>query len=492
MVLPFVRDLFAEVEKSANFARAASLLKTGAGRIRLSGLTPTAKAMLYPLLAHASGHPLILVVADNRAAEEMLPIVQSFCELSGACAEDSVTYLPARDVLPFENLSPHPVIQEARARTLWRIATGAVSIVIVPFASSSTRLRDASFYAGLARTLRRNEAVDLDALVQHLNVVGYNAADVGEMPGDYALRGGIFDVYPSEFDRPLRVEFFGDEVESIRKFDPETQRSLPASDGDEIVLLPLTETPVSEEILGAIHARLSGRRLEGSEEVIEQAVKSGGATVFPGWEFYAPVAGADQTIFDLMPNARALVDEPELIQRDLTAWWERIVDAHERSGVGNLVRPEELYLPPEDWKKRVATSAGADIEQLGITTSEGVEELSFVSQPTTRFHGSVPELLEEIQKLNAEHRRVLVAAGSLGELERMSEIFNEYNVPFRLGSRTSRGAAGTYADEAGYFAEDLTATTLVRAYVPQGVVLPESSFVLFGSGDLFDESDSIV
>ena len=125
--------------------------------------------------------------------------------------------------------------------------------MIVPFASSSTRLRDATFYAGLARTLRRNEAVDLDALVQHLNVVGYNAADVVEMPGDYALRGGIFDVYPSEFDRPLRVEFFGDEVESIRKFDPETQRSLPASDSDEIVLLPLTETPVSEEILGAIH-----------------------------------------------------------------------------------------------------------------------------------------------------------------------------------------------------------------------------------------------
>ena len=492
MVLPFVRDLFAEVEKSGTFTRAASLLKAGAGRIRVSGLTATAKALLYPLLTRASGHPSILIVTDNRAAEELLPVLRSFCELTGACDPDAVAYLPARDVLPFENLSPHPEIQEARARTLWRIATGAVSIVVAPFASSSTRLRENEFYANLARTLRRTESADLDALVQHLNVVGYNAVDVVEMPGDYALRGGIFDVYPPEADRPLRVEFFGDEVESIRKFDPETQRSMPASDRDEIVLLPLTETPVTEQVLGAIHARLSGRRIEGSQDVIAEAVRSGGATVFPGWEFYAPVAGAENTIFDLMPRARVFMDEPERVVRDFDSWWERLVDAHERSGVGNLVRPEELYVPPEDWKSRVDATAGADVEQLGITGGTERDEVAFVSQPTTRFHGSVPAMLEEIQKLAAENKRVLVAAGSTGEVERMADIFNEYNVPFRLGSRTSRGAAGTYADEAGYFAEDLTAAMLVRAFVPGGVALPESNFVLFGSGDLFDESDVMV
>src|SRR5512141_902305 len=157
MVLPFVRDLFADVEKSPAFARAVSLLKSGAGRIRVSGLTPTAKAMYYPLLFRAGQHPLILIVSDNRAAEELLPVLQSFCELTGAANPDSVAYLPARDVLPFENLSPHPEIQETRARALWRIATGSVSIVVAPFASSLVRLRNADFYAGLARTLRRNE-----------------------------------------------------------------------------------------------------------------------------------------------------------------------------------------------------------------------------------------------------------------------------------------------------------------------------------------------
>ena len=97
----------------------------------------------------------------------------------------------------------------------------------------------------------------------------------------------------------MRIEFFGDEVESIRKFDPATQRS--SSPADEALLLPLTETPVSEDLLGAIHVRLSGKRITGNEEVIEQAVRSGGVTVFPGWEFYAPVAGAEPHLFDLLP-----------------------------------------------------------------------------------------------------------------------------------------------------------------------------------------------
>src|SRR5205814_2681502 len=138
--------------------------------------------------------------------------------------------------------------------------------------------------------------IDVEPLLQHLNTVGYSSTDVVEMPGEYALRGGILDVYSPEADRPLRIEFFGDEVESIRKFDPGTQRS--STPVDEAVLLPLTETPVSEDLLGAIHARLSGKRITGAEEVIEQAVRSGGVTVFPCWEFYAPVAGADRSVFE--------------------------------------------------------------------------------------------------------------------------------------------------------------------------------------------------
>ena len=125
MVLPFVREILADAEKSTAFQRAASLLKSRAGRTSVSGLIATAKALHIPLLHRAAGKPLIVVVPDNRAAEEMLPVLQGFCELTGACEAGAVVAFPARDVLPFQNLSPHPEIQEERAAALWKIAEGS-------------------------------------------------------------------------------------------------------------------------------------------------------------------------------------------------------------------------------------------------------------------------------------------------------------------------------------------------------------------------------
>ncbi len=312
MVLPFVRDLFTDVEKLPAFSRVASHLKEGAGRIRVSGLIPTAKALLLVMMQKVAGRPLIVVVPDNRAAEDLVPVLQAFCELTGAAAPESVVSLPNHDVLPFQNLSPHPEIQEERAVALWKIATGAASFVVSPIAATALRLRSAEYYADLARTVRRGETLNVDVLLPHLNTVGYHSTDVVEMPGDYALRGGILDVYSPEDERPVRIEFFGDEVESIRKFDPATQRS--SNSTDEALLLPLTETPVSEELLGAVHARLSGKRITGNEEIIEQAVRSGGVTVFPGWEFYTPVAGANHTLFDLLPRALVLTERTRSAQ----------------------------------------------------------------------------------------------------------------------------------------------------------------------------------
>jgi len=488
MVLPFVRDLFADVEKLPAFLRVASHLKEGTGRIRVSGLTPTAKALLLVLLQKAASRPLIVVVADNHAAEELIPVLQAFHELSGGADPDSIVGLPARDVLPFQNLSPHPEIQEERAATLWKIATGAASIVVSPVAATALRLRSAEYYADLARVVRPGETLDTEALLRHLNTVGYSSVDVVEMPGEYALRGGILDVYSPEADRPVRIEFFGDEAESIRKFDPGTQRS--SNPVDEALLLPLTETPVSEEILGAIHARLSGKRITGAEEVVEQAVRSGGVTVFPGWEFYAPVAGADRSLFDLLANAIVLIDEPQSVKNEFDHTWSRIAEAHERSGVGNLVRPADLFFPPEEWWQKAATLPGADIEHLGIESGAEVVVIAFHSQPASRFHGAVPAMLEEVKKQIAEGRRVLIAVPNIGEVERLADVFSEYGVSFRLGSHTRGGES--YADETSYFSGEVLAATLAKAYVPDGVMLPDAGLAIFGARDLFDESEAVL
>src|SRR5689334_20229206 len=122
MVLSFVRDFFADVEKLPAFSRVTSLLRADTGRIRVSGLTPPAKALLLAELRKNADRPLIVVVRNNEEADEFLPVSRAFCELTaGATSPDDVVCLPTRDVLPFQNLSPHPEIQEQRAIALWRI-----------------------------------------------------------------------------------------------------------------------------------------------------------------------------------------------------------------------------------------------------------------------------------------------------------------------------------------------------------------------------------
>src|SRR5580765_3992538 len=488
MLLPFVRELFADVELLPGFTRVASHLKEGTGRVRVSGLSPAAKALLLVLFRRMADRPLILVVNDNRAVEDFVPILRGFCELTASCDPDSVVSLPARDVLPFQNLSPHPELQEERATALWKIATGRASIVVSPIAATAVLQRSGEYYTDLARTLRRGESFDVENLLGHLNTVGYQSADVVEMPGQYALRGGIVDVYSPEEERPVRIEFFGDEVDAIRRFDPTSQRS--SNPIDEALLLPLTETPVTDQLLGAIHTRLSGKRIAGTtEEIVEAAVRSGGVTVFPGWEFYAPVAGSDRTVFELLPRATVLLDEPDQLRGEFDRFWSRVGEMHERSGVGNLVRPEDLYLPPEGWWEKATGLTGADVEHLGITQSVDDGSVAILTQPTPRFHGAVPAMLDEVKKLTGAGNQVLFSVPNTGEVERLADIFTEYNVSFRLGSRTRGGES--YADETSYFAGEVLTTTLAKAYVPDGVLFPDAHLAIFGVRDLFDESDAV-
>jgi transcription-repair coupling factor (superfamily II helicase) len=488
MVLPFVRDFFADVEKLPAFSRVVSHLRANTGRVRVSGLNPAAKCLLIAELQKALSRPLIVVVRNNEDLDRSLPVVEAFAELIGGASRESVVGLPTRDVLPFQNLSPHPEVEEQRAIALWKISSGAASIVLAPILAAASRLRAPEFYADLAHILRRGESLNPQGLLEHLRAVGYTPTDVVEMPGEYALRGGILDLYSPEADRPVRIELFGDEIESIRKFDPATQRS--SSPADEALILPLSETPVSEELLGRIHARLSGKRVSGSEDTLQRLARSGGATVFPGWEFYAPVAGTSGVVTDLLPTASVIFDEPEVLSAEFANLWQKIEATHERSGVGNLVRPEELYLPPEEWWSRVENVGGASLEHLAITRPDAAQDVEFHSLPGQRFHGSIPTMLEETKKHLAENRRVMVVAPNTGELERLADFCSEYGVSFRLGSRTRGGES--YADETAYFAGEVLTTALVKAYVPDGFVLPEAGLVIIGTRDVFDESESVV
>jgi len=512
MILPFVRELLADLENSVPFERVRRHLSAGSGRRRVSGLTFTARALYLPLFVRAANAPCLILVADNKAAESLHAAVLSTCELTDALAADSVLRLPAHDVLPFENLSPHPEILEARAATLWKIAAGTARLVIAPVEAACMRLFPRDHYASLALHLKRGEEYLPDMLVEHLLSVGHTRVDVVEMPGQVTLRGGILDVYSAEMDRPVRVEFFGDEIESIRRFDPDTQRS--ASTLDEALLLPLTETPVTEKILTAINARLTrsglaGAQLEGGEEPSELrthvATRTGDATIFPGWEFFAPVAGANSTLLELLgPTTRVFVDEPAMVKNQGERWWNKVEQRHERSGIGSLVRPEDIYISPWDLDDRLRRFSGFELDQLGAvdvldSDRSALSEIDFATRPTPRFHGSIPALVEAINTLIHQDARVLIAAPNQGEVERLASLLQEYQVPYRLGSRNLAQGSSTVYSESSYLAGDLRTPVIVRAAIANGVQVLDlrdadgrataRQLILFGANDLIDDAD---
>ena len=492
MILPFVREIFAELEHSPAFERVRRHLSLGAGRRRVSGLTVTARALYVPLMARAAKQTVVVIVPDNKAAENLETLLRAGCELTGAADPDRVVRFPAHDVLPFENLSPHPDVQEQRAAALWKLATGAVSILIAPVEAAALKLFGRDYYAGLAVTLRRGEEVDVEVLTAHLASVGYTQMDLVEMPGQFTRRGGILDVYSPEADRPIRIEFFGDEVETIRKFDPETQRS--QSGLDETQLLPLTETPVTEHLLAAVHARLTKQRVETEdEEMATEAAAAGGVSVFPGWEFFATVAGAQHSLLTLPPRCALFVDEPAMVRNQIDRWWNKVEQRHERSGIGSLIRPEDVYLRPEVLQAMLASHAGLDLDQLGavdvLEDDATLGEIELNSRPTLRFHGSIPALTEQLRKLMAEETRIILAAPNQGDVERLATVLREYQIPYRLGSRFAHPGGEIVLEEASYFAGDLRVPVIVRTQLSAGVSLADGNLMIFGANDLSDDAD---
>ena len=505
MILPFVREMLAELEQTEPFERVRRHLGGGSGRRRVSGLTATARALYLPLLVRAVNEPALILVSDNKAAEALHAALNATCELTGALRPEEILRLPAHDVLPFENLSPHAEIQEQRAATLWKICSGAAKIVIVPLEAACMRLFDRDYYAALALELKRGEEYDTAMLLEHLLEVGYTRVDVVEMPGQVTLRGGIMDVYSPEMDRPVRIDFFGDEIESMRKFDPETQRS--SAPVDAITLLPLTETPVTEKLLGAVHARLvrggaAGAELEGGEEASELQSRFGQVSVFPGWEFFAPVAGAHRTILDLMgPRTRVFVEEPAMVKNQGERWWNKVEQRHDRSAIGSLATPEDIFLSPWDLEDRIRQTPGIDLDQLGAVDvldadTNSLSEIEFATRPTMRFHGSIPAMTENLTSLMAANARVLIAAANQGEVERLAGLLQEYGVPFRIGSRVQQasGSASMF-EETTYLTGDINAPVIVRAPIATGVQVLDMEkatarmLVLFGAQDLNDEAD---
>src|SRR6185436_11321048 len=213
-------------------------------------------------------------------------------------------------------MSPHAEICEQRAIGLWSLATKRTPITVVPAASALRRIQPADYYRQLTLRLRSGEELPLDEVVAHLESVGYQKREPVEMVGEYSVRGGILDVFSPEAQRPVRIDLFGDQVESIRRFDVESQRSVLKI--EECTLLPLTEFQRSRALwlrLGELvrEADIPGRDLPPPGEA------------FPGWELVTPMLKPrDASVFSLLDRPIVIWDEPDNVRGAADRFWTRL------------------------------------------------------------------------------------------------------------------------------------------------------------------------
>jgi transcription-repair coupling factor (superfamily II helicase) len=450
MLLPSVSETLASVSRHPALESAVSALQRGVVHERLAGLTDTAKALVAAHVSAELRRPVIVLVASGARAETMAASLQFFYRaLAGQEATD-VPVFPALDALPWQDVSPHAEILETRAVTLWRYASGLARVIVAPIAAARMRLADAASYAAQARTLARDQDVSLDEFVAHLRRVGYELHDMVEMPGQFTVRGGIVDVFPAEAERPVRLELFGDSVESLREFDPNTQRSVRPI--ERVTLPPLLELAA-----------------DGSQGPHGNA---GGIGIAP----------RAHSLLDLLEETVVILDEPDAIDE---ASREFFVNAEQTSPStkGSSENAIASYFFTDDWDAQLSRHARLDLDQL-LVTREGIETPTIQTQSTTRYHGNVPAFMAEARGRITAGDRVLLAAGNLGELERFVDLCHEYEVPYRLGEIEENATSARLAEDSS--AGSVPAIVLARAPFVDGVVFSDARLTMYGTGDLFE------
>jgi transcription-repair coupling factor (superfamily II helicase) len=329
MLFPSVTENLSRLVRHRAMDDALAALRRGAPRELLAGMTDPVKALVAALVAAELRRPVLLLVESDRRAEELLELLRFFARaVSGPAAQAVV--LPALDQLPGRGAGPHAEILETRAASLWRFTSGQVSLLIATAAASVLPFGDSGGYANLALSLEIDQELSLDDALRYLRRAGYARTDLVEMPGQYALRGGILDVYPPESPRPVRVELLGDTVESLREFDPESQRS--TGPLGRVALSSLTEFAAEEA--GA-----------NSETSVSGAARSGMAT-----------------LFDLRDELLVMVDEPERVQAAAAEARERfsLSDSDGEAPTGLAVLGEQA------WKDALGRRQQLALEQLPL------------------------------------------------------------------------------------------------------------------------------
>ncbi len=508
MIHPAVKDLFLDLGKDPGFHEALRRLAAG-GDTAISGLTTTAKAAYSVLLWQSLNRPLIIVVDGNKQAEALSEALETFFGLLVSGDRPGPQLLPALDVLPLQNLSPHAEICEQRAIGLWRLSTQRAPITVLPVASALLRIHPGDFYRQLALKLKVGDEVPLEDLVAHLESVGYSRREPVEMVGEYSVRGGILDVFSPEAPKPVRMDLFGDQVDSIRRFDVESQRSVLKL--DDCTLLPLTEYQESHSLL---------------VELAELVRESGSprrdlpppGEPFPGWELVAPMLRPQSgSVISLCEHPVVVWDEPEEVAAAADRLWKRLeqIESSPATDLGKVffrweeLRRQAASAPQISLKELEIGWDGPELGSFGEPAPPQVSAggssppphprlasfrtnapLHIPTRPAMAFHGNMQVAIAEARNLVEAGNRVAFFASSTGEVERVADILNEYGLAYRLGLEKP-GATPAYLAERAYMAGTVANIFLVKGLIRHGSAFVNSHLVVFGSEDLFESSELV-
>ena len=420
---------------------------------RVSGATAPVRALAISAAAKrlSEGVILLVVPTDSEIDGACGDISFFLSVLEGSAAavvERQVLPFPSTQVDPYRGFQPHLKVASARARVLHALATGTARVVVASAPALLPRLPEPASVLLSSCEVKPGIDIDPHELANTLVLGGYEPADPVDAHGEFARRGGIFDVFPAGEELPIRIEFIGDMVESIRRFDPGTQRSIETLDRFGIV-------PVRE---GA------------------------GAPDAPGGALTA-------TLFQFLRirDAQIWLSEPTDVDSHIREARDHVsasyADAVERARGPQPAPPEELLLGEEELTQELSTAVVLEELALG-DGDDSPSRLAISVQPTATFHGRIPDWIADTKAALANGDRVVFVAGSHGRAERTIELLKDYDVRAVAATDAGDVTRGAVVVVEGWLSKGFR----LRTPAPTGASPdPTAAFLLYAETDVFDE-----
>jgi transcription-repair coupling factor (superfamily II helicase) len=383
---------------------------------------PQGSAIALAITEAAREHSgiVVAVTRDTHAAHALESDLRVFAGAANSINAIEVLHFPDWETLPYDLFPPHPEIISQRIAALYRLPATSRGVLIVPIATLMQRLAPRSFIGGSSLVLTLKQKFDLGNEQRRLESSGYRNVPQVQEPGDFAVRGALLDIFPMGSTEPYRIELFDREIDSIRSFDPESQRSLHKV--EKVNLLPAREFPLTETSVKAFRNTLRERfPIDPRRCPLYQDIKEG--TTPAGIEYYLPLFFEHtETLFDYLGEQSVFVLAENALEAADTFWQQALTRYESRAH--DIERPilpvTELYLPPERLREQLNLRLRVEIVAKG--TNEHAVDLGTQPAPSLPINRRGEAQGEELKRfLDAYPGRVLIAADSAGRREALIE-----------------------------------------------------------------------